>query len=268
MIEFVIGDSVRGLIQQARHGYKFDAAVFSPPYNMGVEYDAYNDEHPVSEYLGHSTLMAGALRLCAHKRSVVWLQMGPNLLNPSLPFEVLERYISQGWRLYNQIVWIKSGTFPQKGDSEASFGHYRPMNSKIYLHRAWEMVFMLALAEKNDVSLDKLALGVPYCDKSNLKRWKREQNLRCRGNVWYVPYETTQKTSHPCPFPVKLVENCLKLQGLEGITHVLDPYCGTGATAQAAATHGKEFLGFDFSENYINEALKRPLGDKVSVRHL
>lgn len=268
MIEFVIGDALRGLQGAKKCKYRFDSAVFSPPYNMSVGYDLYKDNLPREAYLGHCQLMARQLFDLAHEGSVVWLQMGPNTVDFPLPYAVLERYAAEGWRLCNQIVWIKSGTFPQKDGSEASFGHYRPMNSEIYLHRAWEWVFMLVLDKKSTVKLDKMAIGVPYCHESNLKRWGKTENKRCRGNVWFCKHATTQKSTHPCTFPVELVENCLKLQGLDRIQAVLDPYCGTGATAEAAARHGKNFLGYDLSENYINEAIKRPLGGNVSVRRL
>lgn len=268
MIEFVVGDALQGLHEAKKNKYRFDSAVFSPPYNMSVGYDVCKDSLPREAYLGHCQIMARHLFEVAHEGSVVWLQMGPNAVDFSLPYAVLERYAAEGWLLCNQIAWIKSGTFPQKDGSEASFGHYRPMNSPIYLHRAWEWVFMLVLDKKSTVQLDKLALGVQYEDLSNLKRWGKTENKRCRGNCWFVPHKTTQKSAHPCTFPVELVENCLKLQGLDKISCVLDPYCGTGATAEAAARHGKSFLGFDLSENYINEAIKRPLGGKASVRRL
>lgn len=268
MVEFFIGDSLKGLKEAKRSGYLFDAAVFSPPYNMNVRYDAYKDNLNPAFYLEHSRSMARSLARVAHNKSVVWLQMGPNHADFALPYDVLSCYAEAGWRLCNQIVWVKSATVPQKDGSEASFGHYRPMNSDIYLHRSWEWVFMLVLGGETQVKLDKLALGVPYCDESNIKRFQREQNLRCRGNVWFTKHKTTQKSAHPCTFPVELVENCLKLQGLDSIQFVLDPYCGTGATAEAAVKHNKNFLGFDLSENYINEAIKRPLGDEVHVRRL
>ena len=266
MVEFIVGDAETGLHEKLQGGYRFDSAVFSPPYNMDVEYDVYDDAKTREDYLYSSFVMAQMLAHCAHEKSVVWLQMGPNHVDFALPYDVLKQYKDAGWRLYNQISWIKSGTFPQKDGSEASFGHYRPMNSNIYLHRAWEWVFMLALDVKNTVTLDKLALGVPYSDMSNAKRWENEAGMRCRGNVWVCKHATTQKSTHPCTFPVELVENCLKLQGLKPGSHVLDPYCGTGATAEAAHKLGMNFLGFDLSQNYINEALKRPLGDEVYVR--
>lgn len=239
------------------HGCKVDSYVTSPPYNVGCDYDVYFDKQSRSDYLADMRVLARLANERSHKNTVFWLQMGPNRQDPSLPFEVLDMFSHEGWRLVNQIVWLKSGTFPQLDGSEASFGHFRPIQSPTILHRCWEWVFMLVRGEKNDVKLDKLALGVPYKDISNVARFNHAQDIRCRGDVWYVPYSTTQKQAHPCAFPVALAENCLKLQGLEPNSLVMDPFCGTGATLRAAGGLGHRAIGCDLSHAYLEVAQNR-----------
>ncbi|MEM4317249.1 MAG: hypothetical protein QXK74_06425 [Candidatus Nitrosocaldaceae archaeon] len=40
--------------------------------------------------------------------------------------------------------------------------------------------------------MDKLAVGVPYQDKSNIGRWKHIKEDR-RGDVWFISYETIKR---------------------------------------------------------------------------
>ena len=51
------------------------------------------------------------------------------------------------------------------------------------------------MRRRPDLQINRLALGVPYVDKSNIARWghTRGKDRRCRGNTWFVPYETIQR---------------------------------------------------------------------------
>src|SRR5438105_3554265 len=111
------------------------------------------------------------------------------------------------------------------------------------------------------VELNRVALGVPYQDKSNIARWShsRGKDLRCRGNTWFVPYETIQSREkerpHPATFPVQLAEWCIKLHGPAGagrIETMLDPFLGIGNSAVAAQLYPvKRFIGFEIDETYL-----------------
>ena len=75
-----------------------------------------------------------------------------------------------------------------------------------------------------------------------------------------MPYETINskelRGKHPATFPLKLVEDCLKLTGREyGV--VLDPFMGTGTTAVAAQIMGWDYIGYDIDEDYVKFAKNR-----------
>src|SRR5262249_44902628 len=112
-------------------------------------------------------------------------------------------------------------------------------------------------------ALDRLALGVPYQDQSNVGRWQSAaQGLRCRGNTWFIPYETIQRRDrdrpHPATFPSQLPEQCLRLHGLDRITVAMDPFTGLGSTAVACARlRVPRFIGADIDEVYLKEAAAR-----------
>jgi site-specific DNA-methyltransferase (adenine-specific) len=85
--------------------------------------------------------------------------------------------------------------------------------------------------------------------------------VRCRGNTWFIPYETIQRRDrdrpHPATFPSRLPEQCLRLHGLKRIQLAMDPFTGLGSTAVACAKLGVNFLGVDIDETYLDEAATR-----------
>jgi site-specific DNA-methyltransferase (adenine-specific) len=143
-----------------------------------------------------------------------------------------------------------------------SFGHFKPINSQRFLNDCHEYVFHFTKSGR--VGLNRLSLGVPYQDKSNIARWShtRGNDLRCRGNTWFVPYETIQNREkerpHPATFPVKLAEWCIKLHGASRARSMLDPFLGIGNSAVAAQCCGvKNFIGFEIDDAYLAEAKRR-----------
>ena len=85
--------------------------------------------------------------------------------------------------------------------------------------------------------------------------------MRCRGNTWFIPYETIQRRDrdrpHPATFPSKLPEQCLRLHGLSRIELAMDPFTGLGSTAVACARLGVNFVGADIDETYLEQAVRR-----------
>jgi site-specific DNA-methyltransferase (adenine-specific) len=157
----------------------------------------------------------------------------------------------------------RSGAFHRKAATEIrSFGHFKPISSKRFLNDCHEYIFHFTKTGR--VELDRLALGVPYQDKSNIARWThtRGRDKRCRGNTWFVPYETIQNREkerpHPATFPVQLAEWCIKVHGASPVHTMLDPFLGIGNSALAARNCGvRNFIGFEIDETYLAEAKRR-----------
>jgi site-specific DNA-methyltransferase (adenine-specific) len=108
--------------------------------------------------------------------------------------------------------------------------------------------------------LDRLAAGVPYKDKSNITRRGHSQDRRCRGDAWFIPYETVrgraEKFDHPGTFPVALPEQCILLHGRSNAV-VLDPFMGTGTTLLAAQKLGCQGTGIELDPQYVAVARAR-----------
>jgi site-specific DNA-methyltransferase (adenine-specific) len=192
----------------------------------------------------------------------LFLNIGSKPTEPEIPFRVLDS-LKDEFRLQNVIHWIKSiyidsDSYSQK--TEINVGHYKPINSPRFLNDTHEYIFHLTKTGK--VGLNRLALGVPYKDSSNVARWKNGgSRLRCRGNCWFMPYETIQNRQndrpHPASFPPQLAENCIRLHGFDNETLVMDPFTGIGSTGLACRKLGVRFIGFEIDPYYIKTARAR-----------
>ncbi len=229
-----------------------DVIVTSPPYNIGLGYGAYNDSRDEGAYLDWMVEIAQALRRVMRPDASFFLNISGSSKSPWLPFELLVR-LRPHFALQNHITWIKSIT---TGDD--SIGHFKPVPGQRFMHQAHEHIFHLTLS--GNVKLDRLAIGVPYKDKSNIARRGHKADLRCRGNTWFIPYGTVQRKAqkfhHPGTFPVDLPRWCIRLHGKKG-GMVLDPFMGTGTTLLAASLEGANGIGIDMDSVYVEIARAR-----------
>ena len=169
--------------------------------------------------------------------------------------------------LQNTLHWIKSIAIEREAAGQAAgltqdvaVGHYKPINSERFVNDCHEFIFHFT--PTGHTPLDRLAIGVPYQDESNVTRWQGARGgLRCRGNTWFLPYDTIQNRDkdrpHPATFPPRLPEHCLRLHGLTRIRTAADPFTGLGSTAVACAQLGVNFVGIELDEDYLHEAVRR-----------
>lgn len=205
--------------------------------------------------------MGGADSTHSQSERILFLNVGAAPSNPMLPHELLLRF--RGFfHLQNTIHWIKAIAIEDESGVPISRGHFKPISSPRFLNDCHEYIFHLT--PKGTTPIDRLALGVPYADKSNIRRWSHTggADLRCRGNTWFVPYKTIQRRAkerpHPATFPVELAVNCIKLHGTGRAKTMLDPFLGIGNSAVAAQRCGiRKFIGFEIDEEYLAEAQRR-----------
>lgn len=226
--------------------------VTSPPYNIGVAYNIHQDDLPFEEYLDWMEELARECRRVLKEDGSFFFNIGDRPSDELRALQVAQR-VCRHFHLQNTIHWVKSIAAPEEG---VNMGHYKPVNSPRYLNNAHEYIFHFT--KSGAVAVDKLAIGVPYQDKSNIGRWKSAtQDLRDRGNTWYIPYETvTGAKPHPAAFPDRLPEMCIRLHGLgqDDPLVVLDPFMGTGTTAAAARRLGCRYVGFEKDPHYVEIA--------------
>lgn len=203
-----------------------DICFTSPPYNLGISYSTYDDNKDRREYLNWLNEVFIQIQRVIKPDGHFWLNVGYSNADPWIGMDVA-MVARNHFILQNNITWVKSISI-----DNVTRGHFKPINSERYSAPTWEHLFHFTKTGK--VRCDKLAIGVPYMDKSNLDRSDRlesrwikkmgyknkqdfninasteEKNMladrlskysgppdsRDRGNCWFVPYETiTQRNT-------------------------------------------------------------------------
>jgi site-specific DNA-methyltransferase (adenine-specific) len=249
-----------------RNGLSVDVIVTSPPYNINKNYRSYVDKKERNEYLSWLSEIARTSYTILKNEASFFLNVSGAPSDSLLPLEVAKAFFDSGYKLQNTIHWIKSisiekedlaktGSFSQS--KNVSLGHFKPIISQRFLNDFHEYIFHFT--KDGDVKLDKLAIGVPYQDKSNIGRWKSsKEDKRDRGNVWFIPYQTIRKERpHPAIFPERLPYLCIKLHGIKKGMLVYDPFMGIGNTALACIQLNVNFIGTEIDYGYIQSAKER-----------
>jgi len=165
---------------------------------------------------------------------------------------------ADGWYLRQDIIWHKPNPMPESVRDRCTKAH--------------EYVFLLSKAERYFFDIEAMKEPCVNTRKPGRKiRDTRETHgmgggnsginalmaryhngemptHRNRRSVWEVatkPY----KGAHFATFPPALIEPCILAGSRPGDT-VLDPFMGSGTTAQVALQHGRQYLGCELNPEY------------------
>lgn len=246
MQTLICGDLIKELPKIETNS--IDIIITSPPYNRKMAYNAYKDNKNRKTYLRWTRDWIRATKTVIKEQGSFFLNVGDCPSDPWLSDDVAALCRKEHYILQNKIYWIKAISIKNE-----SHGHYKPINSARYINSVVEMIYHFTL--HGNVPLQRLSIGVPYKDKSNINRWQtNKKDVRCRGNAWYIPYDTRQqKYHHPAIFPEQLPEFCIKLHGYDDNTVVMDPFVGSGTTLFTCQKLGINGIGIDIDSSYIEE---------------
>lgn len=79
-------------------------------------------------------------------------------------------------------------------------------------------------------------------------------NEHYKNSVWRFPNGRSKR--HPTEKPLKLFEYLVNASSKPGDL-ILDPFMGSGTTAEACLKNKRDFVGFDISKEYVNIANER-----------
>ena len=223
--------------------------VTSPPYNIGKKYER---KKALDLYLSEQAAVIGkCVEALKESGSICW-EVGNHIAgsNEILPLDIAlyPIFASHGLKLRNRIVW--------------HFEHGLHCSSRFSGRH--ETILWFTKTDTYTFSLDAVRVPQKYPAKKYFKGPRRGQLSshplgKNPGDVWLIPnvkHNHIEKTSHPCQFPVELVER-LVLSMTEPGDLVLDPYMGVGTTAVAAVLHGRRAAGAEIVEEYVQIARER-----------
>lgn len=173
---------------------------------------------------------------------------------------------ADGWYLRQDIIWHKPNPMPESVRDRCTKAH-----EYIFLLSKSERYFFDSEAMKEPATNagKRVTLGAKSFSKGQsagagvtpsgnaLAEFYDVPETRNRRSVWTVttkPY----KGAHFATFPPDLIEPCI-LAGSRPDDIVLDPFMGSGTTAQVAIQHSRQYLGCELNPDYKELQDKRIL---------
>ena len=178
-----------------------------------------------------------------------------------IPWRVAFALQADGWYLRQDIIWHKPNPMPESVRDRCTKSH--------------EYIFLLSKSPKYYYDNEAIKEDAKFPDGPNTPSSIKavdgvySANLqkiganpkRNKRSVWTV---TTKpfKGAHFATFPMDLIEPCV-LAGCPVGGTVLDPFGGSGTTAEVANAHNRDAVLIELNEEYIEIAKKRlaPGGD-------
>ena len=252
------GDAV-DLLTQAEN-QSVDLLFLDPPYNIGKDYNDYDDKRNVTEYYDWcDTWLEECVRV---------LKSGGVLIALNLPKAVHRYFAYLGQRLtfQNWICWDSMSRPPA--------GNIMPTNYPILIFSKGDPdgFEYSSLSEVDTTELLRpdqqfkrefiYPLDDTYCKREScIKRRNRNEVIDRKEltDLWTDVYRlkhNSKREDHPTMLPPKLIRRLLWLYTDEGAT-VLDPFNGVGTTTLTATQMGRRYTGFEISEKYIEIARQK-----------
>ena len=229
-----------------------DLIVTSPPYNVDIKYETYDDTIPYDKYLEFSErwltkcygLTKDDGRLCLN------IPLDKNKGGQQSVCADLTTIAKKvGWKYHATIIWNE-----QNISRRTAWGSWMSASAP----------FVIAPVEVIVVLYKKRWKKTSGSGKSNVTR---NEFLEWTNAVWNFSGASKNKVGHPSPFPVELPKRCIKLFSFVGDV-VLDPFLGSGTTLLACLETDRKGIGVEIDRNYCELAVKRLKGYGIEQQKL
>lgn len=215
--------------------------ITSPPYNVGKEYD---EDLSLAEY---KDLLAGVTAE-THRTLVEGGRMCINIANvgrtPYIPLHahIIEVALECGFHMRGEIIWDKGAS----AGSSCAWGSWKSASNPV-LRDVHEYILVFSKGTYRRRTKD----GGKGADTIG-----RDDFLEFTKSVWKFPAASAKQANHPAPFPVELPRRLIHLYSFADDL-ILDPFMGSGTTAEAALSAGRRYVGYEIDPRYAEQARAR-----------
>ncbi len=269
----VQGDCIAGLerLAQARPE-SVDLAFADPPYNIGYEYDEYDDRKAYEEYVAWTSRWTQAVARVLKPTGAFWVAIGDEYAAEMKL--ALQR--DCGLTCRSWVVWYYTFGVNCKFKFTRSHAHllyfvrdpkkFTFNDEAIRVPSARQLVYGDKRANpRGRIPDDTWIMPPPVPRVTTPEGWVlRPQDVpdafAPTDDTWYIPRVcgtfAERAGWHGCQMPEQLLGRIIRACSNEGDL-VLDPFAGSGSTLIVAKKLGRRYLGFEMSQQYADEACKR-----------
>ena len=234
-----------------------DLAFADPPFNIGYDYDVYEDKRGREEYLAWSRLWTGEVARVLKPTGAFWLAIGDEYA-AELKIMLQQEH---GLTCRSWVVWYYTFGVNCKQKFSRSHAHLFHM-VKDPAHFTFNVEAIRVPSARQLVYADRRAnpTGRLPDDTWLLRPQDLPEGFQPDEDTWYFPRVcgTFKERAgwHGCQMPEQLLGRIIRACSVENEL-VLDPFGGSGTTLAVAKKLCRRFLGFELSEKYAEQIQQR-----------
>jgi site-specific DNA-methyltransferase (adenine-specific) len=251
--EVIEGDCLQALPELPEHSV--DLAFADPPFNIGYEYDVYEDRKSRAAYLDWTERWLAAVRRVLKPDASFYVAIGDEYAA-----EVKGCLDRLGLTLRNWIIWHYTFGVSCKQKFNRSHAHifYYVVDPRRYTFNA-DAVRVPSARQTTYADRRANPAGKLPDDTWVLRPQEEERCFAPGGDTWYAPRVCgtfKERTGHPCQMPEAVLERIVRASSDPGDL-VLDPFAGSGTTLAVARRLGRHYLGIELSADYAARVRER-----------
>jgi site-specific DNA-methyltransferase (adenine-specific) len=233
-----------------------DLAFADPPFNIGYEYDVYDDRQSRRDYLAWTEKWLAAVKRVLAPAGSFYVAIGDEYAA-----ELKVRLDDLGLTMRNWIIWHYTFGVHCKRKFNRSHAHMF-----YYVNDPRRFTFNLDAVRvpsaRQTTYADRRAnpSGKTPDDTWVLRPQEDGRFFSPASDTWYVSRVCgtfKERTGHPCQMPEAVLERIIRVSSNPSDL-VLDPFAGSGATLATALKLGRRCLGIELSPEYA-EGIRRRL---------
>jgi DNA modification methylase len=234
-----------------------DLVFADPPFNIGYEYDVYEDKRSAADYLAWSKRWGEGVHRALKPNGSFWLAIGDDFAAElKLLFQRDIGFYPRSW-----VIWYYT------------FG----VNCTKKFSRSHTHLFHFVKDPKK-FTFNGDAIRVPSARQMVYADSRANSKGRLPDDTWFLrPHDVPEGFSpdhdtwyfarvcgtfkeragfHGCQMPEQLLARIIRVSSNPGDL-VVDPFSGSGTTLVVAKKLARNWIGFELSEQYANEIRRR-----------
>jgi DNA modification methylase len=232
-----------------------DLVFADPPFNIGYEYDIYDDRRAKADYLAWTERWIAAAVRVLKPTGAFFLAIGDEFAA-----EHKVRLDASGLTLRNWIIWHYTFGVNCTKKFNRSHAHifYYVRDPKQYTFNP-DAVRVPSARQTTYGDRRANPIGKLPDDTWVLRPQESEEHFRSDQDTWYVSRVCgtfKERVNHPCQMPEAVLERIIRVASNPGDL-VIDPFAGSGTTLAVAKKLGRKYLGCELSEVYADGVRKR-----------